>query len=53
MKEPNPNLVKDWKIRGARLDPDTDKKFQDKLKETGDSQTAVIRRAVRNYTKDQ
>jgi len=48
-KDDNPNLVKNWLIRGARIDPDTDRQFQNKLKETGDSQSAVIRKGIRNY----
>jgi hypothetical protein len=52
MKDKDPNKVRNWSIRGARIDPDTDKAFQDKLKEKGDSQSSVIRKAVRNYTKD-
>ena len=52
MKGKDPYKVRNWHIRGARIDPDTDRKFQDKLKQTGDSQSDVIRKAVRDYTKD-
>ena len=52
MKDEDKSRVKNWKIRGARLDPDTDKVFQQKLKEKGDSQSSVIRKAVRKYNKD-
>ena len=52
MKDKDPNKVRNWVIRGARIDPETDRKFQNKLKETGDSQSTVIRKAVRDYTKD-
>jgi len=52
MKDEDKSKVRNWAIRGARIDPDTDKVFQKKLKENGDSQSSVIRKAVRNYTKD-
>ena len=52
MNKPDPNKVRNWNEVRARIDPETEKKFQEKLKENGDSQSSVIRKAVRNYNKD-
>jgi hypothetical protein len=52
MSEKDPNKVRDWNRVQTRIDPDTEQRFQQKLKENGDSQSEVIRRAIRNYTKD-
>lgn len=52
MKDKDPNKVRNWRRPSTRIDPDTDKKFQEKLSRTGDKESEVIRKAVRNYTKD-
>ena len=52
MKGKDQSKVSNWRRAGTRLDPDTDKKFQEKLGKTGDKESEVIRKAVRNYTKD-
>jgi hypothetical protein len=41
--------TKDWKEVRGRVDPDTLAAFKAKLKNKGDSESRVIRRAVRAY----
>jgi len=52
MSKPNSNRVRNWPRVEARIDPELDKKFHEKLKKKGHSQSDVIRKAVRNYTKE-
>lgn len=52
MSEKDPNKVRNWSRVQTRIHPETEKKFHDKLREKGDSQSEVIRRAIRDYTKD-
>jgi len=52
MAKSNPERVRNWRRATTRIDDETDKKFQDKLKKTGDKESEVLRRAVRDYTKD-
>ena len=52
MSKEDANKVRNWPQVSTRIDPDVEKKFNDKLKENGDSKADVIRRAVRNYSKD-
>tara|TARA_R110000751_G_scaffold29245_1_gene75469 strand:- start:283 stop:441 length:159 start_codon:yes stop_codon:yes gene_type:complete len=52
MSNDNFERVRDWPRVGTRIDSDTERKFQEKLKENGDKQSEVLRKAVRNYTKD-
>ena len=51
MSEKDPNKVRNWSRVQTRIDPDTEKKFQETLKQNGHSQSEVIRRAIRDYTK--
>lgn len=51
MSEKKPIRVRDWSQVSTRIDPDTEKTFQKKLEETGDSKADVIRRAIRDYNK--
>lgn len=51
MSEKDSNKVRNWKEVRSRIDPETEQKFREKLKENGDSQSDVLRRAIRDYTK--
>lgn len=52
MSKKKPERVRDWPKVTVRVDPETGKNFKEKLKENGDDQSKVIRRAIRDYTKD-
>lgn len=52
MSEKDQNKVRNWSEVRSRIDPETERKFKAKLKEKGDSQSQVIRKAIRDYTKD-
>jgi hypothetical protein len=41
--------VADWSELRARIDPDTQQKFRDKLAKDGKCQSDVIRKLVRNW----
>jgi len=52
MKDKDKNKVRNLNIVSTRISPESEKKFQRKLKETGDSTSEVLRRAIRDYSKD-
>lgn len=51
MSEKDPNKVRNWSRVVTRISPETEKRFQEKLKQNGDSASEVLRRAVRDYNK--
>lgn len=51
MSEKKSIRVRNWPQVSTRIDPDTEKTFQKKLQEKGDSKAEVIRRAIRDYNK--
>jgi hypothetical protein len=51
MSEKKSIRVRNWPQVSTRIDPDTEKVFQKKLEEKGDSKADVIRRAIRDYNK--
>jgi hypothetical protein len=51
MSEKKSIRVRNWPQVSTRIDPDTEKTFQKKLEEKGDSKADVIRRAIRDYNK--
>lgn len=52
MSKQDPNNVRSWPRVDARIHPETNDKLKQKLKRTGDNQSEIIRRAIRDYTKD-
>jgi hypothetical protein len=51
MSDKKPIRVRDWPQVSAHVDPDSKRAFDNKLKETGDDKSEVIRRAIRDYTR--
>jgi hypothetical protein len=51
MSEKKQIRVRNWPQVSSRIDPDSKRAFDNKLKETGDDKSEVIRRAIRDYTR--
>ena len=51
-KDKDKNKVCNWPELKTRVDSETKQQFQDKLKETGETQSHAMRRMIRNYSKD-
>jgi predicted DNA-binding protein len=52
MSKSNSNKVRNWPRVDARIHPETNEKLKAKLKKTGDNQSELIRKAIRDYTRD-